>query len=57
MPSESKAQQRFMGMELAKKRAGKPTDVKMSEKQLEEFASTKRSGLPARASAAKGMMR
>lgn len=57
MPSSSQAQQKYMGMELAKKRAGKPTDVKMSEKQLEEFASTKRSGLPARAKAAKGMMR
>jgi len=27
-----------MGMELAKKRAGKPTDVKMSEAQLRDFA-------------------
>jgi len=48
MPAKSKAQQRFMGAELARKRAGKRTHTKMSEKQLEEFASTKRKGLPAR---------
>ncbi len=46
MPSESKAQQRFMGMELAKKRAGKKTKTHMSEAQLKEFASTKTKGLP-----------
>lgn len=57
MPSVSQAQQRFMGAELARERAGKPTKTHMNEKQLEEFASTKRSGLPARAKAAKGMMR
>ena len=27
-----------MGMELGMKRAGKKTDVKMTEKQLEDFA-------------------
>jgi len=46
MPAKSKAQQRFMGAELARKRAGKKTKTKMSEKQLGEFASTKRKGLP-----------
>lgn len=48
MPAKSKAQQRFMGAELKRKRAGKKTRTKMTAKQLEEFASTKRKGLPAR---------
>lgn len=48
MPVKSKAQQRFMGAELARKRAGKRTKTKMSVRQLREFASTKRKGLPAR---------
>jgi hypothetical protein len=48
MPAKSKAQQRFMGAELARKRKGKKTRTGMSEEQLEEFASTKRKGLPAR---------
>lgn len=48
MPAVSKKQQRFMGAELARKRAGKRTRTKMSETQLKEFASTKRKGLPAR---------
>lgn len=48
MPAVSKKQQKFMGAELQRKRAGKKTRTKMSEKQLEEFASTKRKGLPAR---------
>ncbi len=46
MPAKSKVQQRFLGAELARKRAGKKTKTKMSEKQLEEFAHTKRKGLP-----------
>ena len=46
MPAVSKAQQGFMGAELARKRAGKKTKSGMSEKQLEEFAGTKRKGLP-----------
>lgn len=46
MPSVSKAQQRFMGAELARKRAGKKTKSGMSESQLTDFASTKRKGLP-----------
>lgn len=45
-PAVSKKQQKFMGAELARKRAGKKTKTKMSEKQLKEFASTKRKGLP-----------
>ena len=49
MPSVSKKQQRFMGAELARKRAGKKTKTSMSEQQLEEFAHTKRKGLPKRA--------
>ncbi len=49
MPSKSKAQQRFMGAELARKREGKKTQTDMSEKQLEEYASTKRKGLPEKA--------
>ena len=48
-PAVSKAQQRLMGAELARKRAGKRTKTKMSEQQLEEFARTKRKGLPKRA--------
>ena len=48
MPAKSKAQQRFMGAELSRKRAGKRTKTKMTTAQLKEFASTKRKGLPAR---------
>lgn len=46
MPAVSKKQQEFMGAELARKRKGEKTSTGMSEKQLEEFASTKRKGLP-----------
>ena len=46
MPAVSKKQQKFMGAELARKRAGKKTRTKMTEAQLEEFAGTKRKGLP-----------
>jgi len=48
MPSVSRRQQKFMGAELARKRAGKKTVTGMSEKQLKEFARTKRKKLPAR---------
>ena len=48
MPAVSKKQQQFMGAELSRKRAGKKTKTGMSEKQLEEYAGTKRKGLPAR---------
>ena len=47
-PAKSKAQQRFMGAELQRKRAGKKTRTGMSEKQIEEFAHTKRKELPAK---------
>jgi hypothetical protein len=42
MPAQSEKQRRFMGAELARKRAGKKTQTGMSEKQLEEFASKRR---------------
>jgi len=35
----SRKQQQFFGAELARKRAGKKTQTKMTEKQLEEYAS------------------
>lgn len=38
MPSETDKQQRFMGAELARKRAGEKTETGMSEKQLRDFA-------------------
>lgn len=43
-PAVSKAQQRYMGAALARKRAGHPRadDPDMSEKQLRDFARTKR---------------
>lgn len=49
MPAKSKKQQMFMGAELARKREGKGTQTGMSEAQLEEFAETKRKGLPMQA--------
>jgi uncharacterized protein DUF3008 len=54
MPAVSQAQQRFMGAELARKRAGKKTKTGMSAKQLSDFASTKRKGLPSRAARSAG---
>lgn len=39
MPAVSEKQRRFMGAELARKRAGKKTRTGMSKKQLEDFAS------------------
>ena len=38
MPATSEKQRRFMGAELARKRAGKQTQTGMSEAQLEEYA-------------------
>jgi len=38
MPAKSEKQRRFMGAELARKRAGKSTETGMSESQLEDFA-------------------
>ena len=48
MPSVSRAQQRLMGADLARARAGKKTRTGMGEAQLQEYASTPRKGLPAR---------
>ncbi|WP_431324423.1 DUF3008 family protein [Rhizobium sp. YTU87027] len=60
MPAKSKAQQKAAGAALAAKRgqtsksrlkgASKEMVDTMSEKQLEEFASTKRKGKPERVS-------
>ena len=49
MPAKSKKQQSLMGADLTRLRAGKKTKTGMSEKQLKDFASTKRKGLPAKA--------
>jgi len=46
MPSKSQAQQKFMGADLARARAGKKTKTGMTASQLEDFAATKRKGLP-----------
>jgi hypothetical protein len=43
MPARTEKQRKFMGAELARKRAGKKTTTGMSEKKLEEFASKKKS--------------
>jgi hypothetical protein len=38
MPAKTEKQRKFMGAELARKRAGKKTKTGMSEKKLEDFA-------------------
>lgn len=38
MPAKTARQRRFMGAELARKRAGKKTATGMSEAQLRDFA-------------------
>jgi len=38
MPSKTARQRRFMGAELARKRAGKKTKTGMNESQLKEFS-------------------
>ena len=38
MPAKSAKQRRFMGVELARKRAGKKTRTGMSERKLKEYA-------------------
>jgi hypothetical protein len=49
MPARSKAQQRMMGAELARKRAGKKTRTGMTLKQLRKMArKPKGKRLPAR---------
>lgn len=42
MPAKSEKQRKFMGADLARKRAGKKTKTGMSEKQLKEFAKKKK---------------
>ena len=42
MPSVSKRQMKFMGADLARKRAGKKTRTGMSEKQLRDYAKKKK---------------
>ena len=42
MPAKSEKQRKFFGAELQRKREGKKTKTKMSEKQLEEFAKKKK---------------
>ena len=42
MPARTEKQRKFMGAELARKRAGKKTKTGMSEKQLEKFARKKK---------------
>ena len=59
MPARSKAQQKAAGAALAAKRGDQPKSAlkgasremerSMSERELEEFAATKRKGLPDRA--------
>ena len=41
MPARTEKQRKFMGAELARKRAGKKTKTGMSEKQLRKFAKKK----------------
>lgn len=63
MPARSKAQQKAAGAALAAKRGDAPKSSlkgaskgmaeSMTRKQLEEFASTKRKGLPAKKAAPK----
>jgi hypothetical protein len=38
MPAKTEKQRKFMGAELARKRAGKKTKTGMSEQKLERFA-------------------
>lgn len=40
MPSKTEKQRKFMGVELARKRAGGKTKTRMTEDQLEDFASS-----------------
>lgn len=42
MPAKSTKRRRFMGAELARKRAGKKTRTGMNEKQLREYATKPR---------------
>jgi len=49
MPSVSDKQRKFMGAELARKRAGDATTTGMDESQLADFAATPTKGLPEKA--------
>ena len=40
-PAKSKAQQRFFGAELSRKRAGKKTKTDMTEEELRKYAKKK----------------
>ena len=42
MPAKSEKQRKFMGAELARKRAGKKTRTGMSENELEKMATRKK---------------
>ena len=42
MPAVSEKQRKFMGAELARKRAGKKTKTKIPEHKLREFAKKRR---------------
>lgn len=42
MPAKTEKQRKFMGAELAHKRAGKKTKTDMTEKELREFAKKKK---------------
>jgi hypothetical protein len=42
MPAKTAKQRRFMGADLARKRAGKKTKTGMTEQQLREYAQKKR---------------
>jgi hypothetical protein len=46
MPAKSEKQRRFMGAELARKRAGKKTRTGMTESQLEDYAGTPKAKIP-----------
>lgn len=48
MPAKSKAQRRFAGAELGRKRAGKKTRTGMTTVQLKDIAGTSEKGLPKR---------
>jgi hypothetical protein len=41
MPAKTEKQRKFMGAELERKRKGKKTATKMSEKELKKMASKK----------------
>ena len=55
MPAVSEKQRKFMGAELARRRAGKKTRTEMSEQQLRDFAGTKEKGLPKALGKTKGI--